>query len=110
MGMSLYLAVMVVFFAEKYQVAVNIGWLVVALLLTVLLTFAGPPIPGELLVVFGILAKQLGFPDECLVILATVDVLLDGLATGTSCILRNAELVFAGADCNELDTKMIRKL
>ena len=110
MGVSLYLAVMVVFFAEKYQVAVNLGWLAMALLLTVLLTFAGPPIPGELLVIFGMIAGQLGLPDECLVILAAADVILDGIATGTSCILRNAELVFAAASCNELDTDMIRGL
>ena len=110
MGVSLYLAVMVVFFAEKYQVAVSFGWLAMALLLTVLLTFAGPPIPGELLVVFGMIAGQLGLPDVCLVILAAADVILDGIATGTSCILRNAELVFAAASCNELDTEMIRRL
>lgn len=110
MGMALYLAVMVVFFAEKYQVAVNFGWLAVALILTVLLTFAGPPIPGELLVIFGMIARQLGFPDECLIILAAVDVILDGIATGTSCILRNVELVLAAAACSELDMDMIRKL
>ena len=110
MGVSLYLAVMVVFFAEKYQFAVSFGWLAVALLLTVLLTFAGPPIPGELLVIFGMIAGQLGLPDECLTILAAVDVILDGIATGTSCILRNAELVFAAASCNELDMEMLRRL
>lgn len=110
MGVSLYLAVMVVFFAEQYQVAVNFGWLAVAVLLTVLLTFAGPPIPGELLVIFGMIATQLGLPEDCLIILAAVDVILDGIATGTSCILRNAELVFAAASCNELDVDMLRKL
>ena len=110
MGVSLYLAVMITFFAEKYQVAVNFGWLSAALLLTVLLTFAGPPIPGELLVIFGMIARQLGFPEECVIILAAVDVVLDGIATGTSCILRNVELVLAAAACKELDMDMIRKL
>ena len=110
MGVSLYLAVMVIYFAERYQIAVNIGWLVMALLLTIILTFAGPPVPGELLIIFGVLAKQLGFPEECLLILAAVDVLLDGIATGTSCILRNAELLFEAGIYKELDIDKLRKL
>ncbi len=96
--------------AERYQIAVNIGWLVMALLLTIILTFAGPPVPGELLNIFGVLAKQLGFPEECLLILAAVDVLLDVIATGTSCILRNAELLFEAGIYKELDIDKLRKL
>ena len=109
-GCVLYLAVMVIYFAEKYGVSVNLGWLLTAILMTVLLTFACPPIPGGMLIIFGVLGKQFGFPDECIVILATADVVLDGLSGAVSCALRNAELLLEARQYGELDTKMIQQL
>ena len=109
-GVSLYLAVMVIYFAEKYQTPVNIGWVVIAVILTTLLTYACPPIPGSFLVIFGIIAKQFGFPDECMVLLATADIFLDGLSSALCCILRNAELLFEADDYRELNREALKKL
>ena len=109
-GTAIYLTVMVVFFVEKYNIDVNFGWMVMAFIMTVLLTFAGPPVPGELLVIFGVIAKQLGFPDESLVILASVDVFLDGFTTGVSFLLRNAELIFESGSYHELNVDKLRSL
>ena len=78
--------------------------------MTVLLTFACPPIPGGLLVIFGVLCKQFGFPDECLVILATADVVLDGLSGAVSCVLRNAELLLDARKYGELDKQFLERL
>lgn len=109
-GLNFYLAVMVIYFAEKYHVDVNIGWVVTAVFLTFLLTFVCPPVPGALLVIFGILSKQLGFPDECMVLIATADVILDGLSSGVSCLLRNVELLFEAGKYGELDDKALKKI
>lgn len=109
-GIVLYLAVMVVYFAEKYQTPISFGWVLIAIVLTVLLTFACPPIPGSFLVIFGVIAKQFGFPDECMIILAMDDLILDGLSSGLCCLLRNAELVFEAGDYRQLDQTMLRKL
>lgn len=109
-GIVLYLAVMLVFFAAKYQTPVDLGWVITAIVLTVLLTFACPPIPGSFLVIFGVMAKQFGFPDECMVILATADIILDGLSSGLCCLLRNAELVFEAGDYQELNRDALTNL
>lgn len=109
-GTILYLAVMVIFFAQKYQVPVNAGWMVTAVLLTVLLALVCPPVPGGLLVIFGILSKQFGFPAECLSLLAAADVVLDGPATGLSCLLRNGELLFEAGSYQELEQTYLEKL
>ncbi len=106
----LYLAVMVIFFAEKYQTPVNAGWLLTAMILTALLTYACPPIPGSFLVIFGVMAKQLGFPEECLMLLASADMIIDGLSSGLCCLLRDAELVFEAGAYQELDQDALRKL
>ena len=60
--------------------------------------------------IFGVLAKQFGFPDECMVILATVDVVLDGLSSGCCCVLRNAELIFEADKYQELDKEVLKRL
>ena len=109
-GLLFYLAVMVVFFAEKYQVPVTPGMLLTAIFLTVILVFVCPPVPGGLLVIFGILAKQFGLPEECLTILAAADIILDGPATGISCILRNAELLFEADRYGEWNRHVFEKL
>ena len=109
-GVVIYLAVMVVYCAGRYGTPINIGWIVTAIILTVLLIFACPPVPGALLVIFGVLAKQFGFPDECMVILATVDVVLDGRSSGCCCVLRNAELIFEADTYQELDKEVLKRL
>ena len=109
-GCVLYIAVMVMYFAEKYTIPVNFGWLLIAVIMTVLLTFACPPVPGGLLIIFGIIAKQFGFPDECMILLATVDVILDGLSGAVSCILRNAELLLEANSYGELNTQALKNL
>lgn len=109
-GCVLYLAVMVVYFTEKYGIPVNFGWFLTAVLMTVLLTFACPPIPGGMLIIFGVLCKQFGFPEECLVILATADVVLDGLSGAVSCALRNPELLLEANKYGELDKQILERL
>ncbi len=109
-GVSLYLAVMVIYFAEKYQTPINVGWVIIAIILTIMLTYACPPIPSSFLVIFGIIAKQCGFPDECMVLLATADIFLDGLSSALCCILRNIELLFEADDYHELNRDTLRNL
>lgn len=109
-GVSLYLAVMVLYFAEKYQTPFNAVMIIIAMMLTVLLTYACPPIPGSFLVIFGVMAKQFGFPDECMMLLATVDIVLDGLSSGLCCVLRNAEIIIEADDYRELDREALKKL
>ena len=109
-GVSLYLAVMVIYFAEKYQTLINVGWVIIAVIMTILLTYACPPIPGSFLVIFGIIAKQCGFPEECMVLLATADIFLDGLSSALCCVLRNIELLVEADDYHELNREALRKL
>ena len=109
-GVSLYIAVMAAYFAEKYQTPVNAGWLLTAVILTILLTYACPPIPASFLVIFGVIATQLGFPEECMVLLITADILLDGLSSALCCILRNAELIFEASRYGEMDPEILRSL
>lgn len=84
--------------------------LLIAVILTALLTYACPPIPGSFLVIFGVIARQFGFPDECLVLLATADILLDSLSSALCCLLRNAALIFEADDYHELNREALRQL
>lgn len=109
-GVSLYIAVMVAYFAEKYRTPIGAGWLLTALLLTILLTYACPPIPASFLVIFGVIAGQLGFPEECMLLLVTADVIMDGLSSALCCILRNAELIFEASCYKEMESDILKTL
>ena len=102
-GSALYMVAMVMYFAGKYSVSIDISWLMTAILFTVMLIFACPPVPCSTLIIFSVFSKQFGFPEECMVILAMVDIVVDGLATAVGCALRNAELLLEANLYDELD-------
>ena len=81
--------------AERSGIAVSVPWVVTALVVSIVLSAATPPIPGGAAASFSILFSQLGLPTESLAILLALNVIQDYFRTATNlfsgqCVLLDA--------------------
>ena len=106
----MYFLTVVIFFAEKYAVSVDMSWLFIAVILCVTISMAAPPIPGAILVCFGMLSSGLGIPSEAIAIIVTVDFIIDSINTATVCALRTLELTLQANNAGELDKNKLKQL
>ncbi len=81
------LPVLVCTFAETYQIAVGIPWLIMAVVTSTLMMIATPPIPGGDILCYSVLFSSLGIPAEAIVMATAVGVVYDYLGTGANVIL-----------------------
>ena len=98
-----------IYLAKLYNIEVNVTWLIVAVILSIILAVAVPPVAGAGLTMFGALFSQLGLPMEGMVIAVTFDIVYDFLATGgnNTCLL--SELIIQADKGNMIDRDVLRK-
>ncbi len=63
---------------------ISLTWYITAIVMSIILSAAAPPIPGEMTASFTILFNQLGLPVEDLAVILTLTSILDFLATATN--------------------------
>lgn len=95
--------------AEIYGVSISPVWIVMAVLTSIILKIATPPIPGGSAALCTILFNQLGLPLEGLAVAVAIDVIADFLITATDNFCIQSELVILSGKLNMLDTDKLRR-
>lgn len=104
---SVYFLIVCFYMAKSYNVPVSAAWILMAVLVTVILAIASPPIPGGTLACYTVMFAQLGIPTEGLVVALAVDVFLDFISTAMNMILIETELLQQGRNLNMLDRDVL---
>ena len=91
--------------AELYDVKVSLAWIILALLTSVLLAIAAPPLPGAAMMIYAILFAQLGIPEGALLLAAAMDIIYDYFSSGFNILF----LLIENVDCGERLGKVDRE-
>ena len=81
--------------AESGMAEVSITWIVTAVLVSVVLSAAAPPVPGGMSASFAILFSQLGLPMDNLAIILSLTSILDFLVTSVNIFSAQCVLTIA---------------
>jgi len=95
--------------AEVYGVPISPAWLISALLITVVLAVAAPPVPGGGLTCYTMLFLQLNIPAEAVAITIALNVILEFFGTAVNLFCLQAELVELAGSLDRLDVEMLRR-
>ncbi len=116
MGMTLYMPVsgigILVFtiYAAVYQnVALSASWLIVAVVLTVVMSAAAPPVPGASLLTYIMLFTELGIPEVALIAAMVFDILFGIFAAAGNQALLQLDLILQADQIGLLDKERLRK-
>lgn len=94
--------------AEVYGVPISPTWLISALLITVVLAVAAPPVPGGALTCYTMLFLQLDIPSEAVAITIALNVILEFFGTAVDLFCLQAELVELAGSLDRLDVETLR--
>ena len=95
--------------AEVYGVPISPTWLISALLITVVLAVAAPPVPGGGLTCYTMLFLQLNIPAEAVAITIALNVILEFFGTAVNLFCLQAELVELAGSLDRLDVETLRR-
>lgn len=93
--------------AEYYHVDMTIMWLLTAVLTTVLLAMATPPVPGGMLSVFTVMFAQLGIPGDAIALAIAVNSILDFVMTATALTCLQTEVTLTTGRLKMLDVQRL---
>ena len=103
----IYFTVLVCTFAETYQIAVGIPWLILAVVISTLITIAMPPIPGADILCYTVLFSALGIPAEAIILATAVGIVLDYLDTGMNVMLMIFRIACDAKRLGKLDQRIL---
>ncbi len=95
--------------AEIYAVNIAPMWILTALIISVILAIAAPPIPGGALTCYTMLFVQLNIPAEAIPIIIALNVIMEFFATPCNIFTLQMELVELAGDLNMLDYNKLGK-
>ena len=101
-------AIVLLYLAQDAGITVDESWLVQAALLSGVVAIAMPPIPGAFLTCFGILLTQMNLPMEGLVVMATLNVVIDAVCTATTNLYLQMEIAEQADALGMLDAEILR--
>jgi len=101
--------VLSMFSAAIYGVEISVGWLVMLVIIAVILSVATPPVLGGALTAFTMLFLQLGIPVEALVMVMTIDVIVDFFSTGMNMAMVQADLAVQAKKLDILNKNILHK-
>ena len=108
-GYSMMFMVVALCMAEIYGVSIAPTWLLTAVIISLILALAAPPIPGGPITCFTMLFAQLNIPIEALPLIIALNVLMDFFGTAFNLLCLQTELVELAGDLNMLDYDKLRK-
>ena len=82
-----YFTVLVLTFAETYNIAVSAQWIIMAAVISTLITIAMPPIPGGDILCYTVLFSSLGIPAEAIMLATAIGIVIDYIDTGANVML-----------------------
>lgn len=95
--------------AQTYGVEITPGWLLTAVLITIVLAVAAPPVPGGALTCYTMLFLQLEIPSEAIAITIALNVVLEFVSTAVNLLCLQTELVELAGDLDMLDLAVLRR-
>ncbi|MBQ1331378.1 MAG: hypothetical protein IIY36_00485, partial [Lachnospiraceae bacterium] len=95
--------------AAKYSLAISPGWLIIAVVLSVVLFVATPPVPGANLLAYIIIFGQLGIPGKALIDAMIFDILFGIFASAANQTVLQMDLIIQADKIGLLDLKKLRK-
>lgn len=108
-GSVIYFLMMSYFFCGFYGVECSPSWIIMAVIVSTLLSFATPPIPGGGAVAYTVLFTQLGIPMDALAIALSIDILTDFPITATNIYNLPFVLTHVADNVGMLDENVLRK-
>jgi len=106
---SIYFLIINFYMAESCGIEISIAWILIAILISVILNIAAPPIPGGTLSCYTVMFTQLGIPLETLAVVLALDVVLDFLATSFNMVELELQLTDIAGRMNKLDLNILRR-
>lgn len=106
---AIYFLIINFYMAECYNVPVSLVWMLIAVIISVILAIASPPIPGGTLTCYTVMFTQLGIPAEALAVALALDVLFDFMATALNMVLLELELAQQAKNLNMLDEAVMKR-
>jgi Na+/H+-dicarboxylate symporter len=106
---SFIFAIPSLYIASSYCMEVDLIWLVILGILSVLISMSIPPVPGTFLACLTIVFSQLKIPVEGISISATLGMLLDFVLTGGRVYLNQVELLLQAKSYDMLDMDVLKK-
>lgn len=95
--------------AYKYQDSISIGWLCIAVVLSVVMVVAAPPVPGSNLLAYIMIFSQLGIPNIALIAAMSFDLLYGIFAAAANQAVLQMDLVLQADRIGLLDREVLRK-
>ena len=95
--------------ALSYNIDISIGWLITLWIMSFFLTIACPPVPGTMITCIGLLFTQLGIPMESIALVATLDPILDRIATPGLVYNLHNEMIMLADDLGMIDIKALKE-
>lgn len=100
---------LVIYFANEYDVNCSIGWLVVAVFISAVIAISLPPIPGGAAVAYSVLYAQMGIPEAALAVTLAVDMIADFFITAFSMLTLQLTLIDVAAGMGMIDKEVLRR-
>ena len=105
---AIYNLLLVFYFASVYEVQCSIIWLILAVVVSAVVSVATPPIPGGGAVAYTILFAQMGIPAEAMAIALTIDMLTDFGITAFEMLCMPFSLIHSACRLNMIDLDTLR--
>lgn len=99
----------IIYAASMHNIVITPVWCVLAVLLTVIMSVANPPLIGVSLLSYVVLFKQLGIPNTALIAAMLFDVMISVIASAMNQYLLQLELVESAADIALIDRARLEK-
>lgn len=100
---------MALFMAESYEVDITLPWLLMAFIVTCMVSIAAPPIPGSPLTCYTLIFTQLGIPTEAVAVAIVLNVMMGCLGTGVNLYGLQCELTLLADQLGMLNKDILRK-
>lgn len=105
---AIYYLIISFYYAEVYGIEVSSIWIISAIILSIVLSMASPPIPGGAVAIYTLLFTQLGIPMEAFTVIIAVDVFFDFVVTAGNMIMIQNSLIGYTTKAKKIDTSVLQ--
>ena len=101
--------VFTVFAANRFGISITPRWLIIAMVLSVILFVATPPVPGANLLAYIMIFAQLGIPSDALISVLIFEMVFGIFASAANQMLLQMDLILQADKIGLLDKEVLRK-
>lgn len=105
---SIYYLIIAFYFANVYDVECSVMWVIIAIVLSIIVSISVPPVAGGGAVVYSIIFPSLGIPMEAVALAIAIDVITDFFVTAFEVPLLPLTLANISRDLKMVDLDILR--